>query len=122
MRFRPARENPRSLVDSADLPRNKRILERHACCSEAGVPYDAVIVASPVRAGRYQRDVRRWVKTHAATLDRRHTAFVSVCLSVLDKRESTRAALARMLEEFVKETGWRPTVVKVVPSPFCNPL
>ena len=78
--------------------------------------YDAVIVASPVRARRYQRDVRRWVKAHATTLNRRHTAFVSVCLSVLDKSESTRAALARMLEEFVKETGWRPTVVKVVPG------
>ena len=76
--------------------------------------YDAVIVAAPVRAGRHHRDVRRWVKAHAAALDRRPTAFVSVCLSVLDQSESARAAQATMLDRFVKETGWRAPVVKVV--------
>ena len=80
------------------------------------VDYDAVIVAAPLRAGRHPRDVRRWAKAHANALGRRRTAFVTVCLSVLDKRESTRAALATILEAFVKETGWRPAAVKVVPG------
>ena len=76
--------------------------------------YDTVIVVAPVRAGRHHREVRRWAKAHAAALGRRPSALVTVCLSVLDKRASARAAQATMLDEFVKETGWRPTVAKVV--------
>ena len=47
--------------------------------------YDGVIVAAPVRGGRYQKSVRRWVRAHAGALNGTTTAFVSVCLGVLQR-------------------------------------
>jgi len=76
--------------------------------------YDAVIVAGSVHAGGYQRAVRRWVRTHAAALGRRPTAFVSVCLGVLEHKPAVDAELAKIRERFFATTGWRPQTVKVV--------
>src|SRR4051794_41508161 len=47
--------------------------------------YDAVVVAASVHAGRFQKQVFRWVQTHAARLNRMPTAFVSVSLGILQK-------------------------------------
>ena len=77
-------------------------------------PYDAVIVAASVHAGGYQRPVRRWVRAHAAALGKRRSAFVSVCLGVLERKPDVDAELARIRERFLAATGWRPEVVKVV--------
>ena len=76
--------------------------------------YHGVIVAAPVRAGRYPKDIRGWVRRHAEALGTRPTAFVSVCLSVLDKSPKAIAAIETMLQQFFEETRWRPTVTKVV--------
>ena len=76
--------------------------------------YAAVIVAAPVRGGQYQRAVRRWVTAHAAELQRRPTAFVSVCLGVLEHNPKTDAVLAGILQRFFDKTGWHPGTVKVV--------
>lgn len=76
--------------------------------------YAGVLVAAPVRGGRYPRGVRRWVKAHGAALRDRPTAFVSVCLGVLEKNPKTDAVLQSILERFFLETAWRPTRVKIV--------
>ena len=36
------------------------------------------------------------------------SAFFSVCLTVADDTEESRAATRRYLDEFVEETGWTP--------------
>lgn len=77
-------------------------------------PYSSVIVAAPVHAGGYPKPVRRWVKAHADALRSRPTAFVSVCLGVLEQNPKTDAELARIRQRFFTETGWEPTAVKVV--------
>ena len=76
--------------------------------------YHGVIVAAHVRAGRYPKHIRSWVRRHAETLGDRPTAFVSVCLSVLDKSPKSVAAIEQMLRQFFDETRWRPPVTKVV--------
>lgn len=76
--------------------------------------YGGVIVAAPVRAGGYPKPVRRWVKARANALRDKPTAFVSVCLGVLEKNPRTDAELARIRQGFFTETGWEPTVTKVV--------
>jgi menaquinone-dependent protoporphyrinogen oxidase len=76
--------------------------------------YASVIVAAPVRGGRYPRAVRRWVTAHAAALHERPTAFVSVCLAVLDKNPKTIVMLDNIMQRFFAETGWRPATTKVV--------
>ena len=76
--------------------------------------YEAVIVAASVHVGGYQRPVRDWVRAHAKALTGRWTAFVSVCLGVLEHSEKTDRALSDIMEKFFAETAWRPTVRKVV--------
>lgn len=76
--------------------------------------YDAVIVAGSVHAGGYQRAVRRWVRANSAPLGRKPSAFVSVCLGVLEHKPETDAELTRIRDRFFTATGWRPQTVKVV--------
>jgi menaquinone-dependent protoporphyrinogen oxidase len=80
----------------------------------APAEYDGVVVAASVVAGGYQKAVIRWVHEHRAALDRRPTAFVSVCLGVLQADPKVRRELEAIRERFRKETGWTPGVVKPV--------
>jgi menaquinone-dependent protoporphyrinogen oxidase len=76
--------------------------------------YDAVIVAASVHAGGYQRPVRRWVREHAHALNGKPSAFVSVCLGVLQREPTVHQELAAILNRFVTLTGWRATITKSV--------
>lgn len=98
------------------LHRTGAVVDVSAADEPAPAPddYDAVVVAASVHAGRYQRSVERWVKAHAAALARKPTAFVSVCLGVLQHDEKVQGDLQTILDRFVATTGWRPTAVKFV--------
>lgn len=76
--------------------------------------YSAAIVAASVHAGTYQRPVRRWVQTHQMALNQRPTAFVSVCLAVLNRTPKVVRDLEANLQRFFDETGWKPEESKVV--------
>jgi len=76
--------------------------------------YDGVIVVGGVHAGGYQRQLRRWVRTHAEMLAQTTSAFVSVCLGVLQHDPSVDRQLASILERFELQTGWHPGIVKIV--------
>ena len=76
--------------------------------------YDAVVVAASVHAGGYQRAVSRWVRSHAAALNGMPTAFVSVCLGVLQHEPAVDRELAAILDRFTAATGWRPSDTKIV--------
>jgi menaquinone-dependent protoporphyrinogen oxidase len=78
--------------------------------------YQGVIVAASIHAGGYQASVRKWVTAHAAELATRPTAFVSVCLGVLEHNPKTDQALADMMEKFFVATGWRPTLRTIFPG------
>ena len=76
--------------------------------------YDGVIVAASVVAGGYQKPVLRWVKEHRAALEAMPTAFVSVCLGVLQADPAVHKTLQEILQRFKKETGWTAGEVKLV--------
>ena len=76
--------------------------------------YDAVVVAGSLHGGRYQRALQRWVRGHAAALSRQPTAMISVCLGILQKDQQVWADLDAKVNRFLKETGWQPSVVKIV--------
>jgi menaquinone-dependent protoporphyrinogen oxidase len=76
--------------------------------------YDGVVVAASVHIGSYQRPVRRWVEAHAEQLSRMPSAFLSVCLGILEHQPEVDRELQDMFERFLRRTGWRPTVVKPV--------
>jgi menaquinone-dependent protoporphyrinogen oxidase len=76
--------------------------------------YTAVIVAASVHAGGYQRTVRRWVQANAEALNSRATAFVSVCLGVLQHDPAIDRELKTILDLFLAGTGWRPGMTRIV--------
>ena len=42
------------------------------------------------------------------------TAFLSVCLAVLEQNAKTRREVANILERFFARTGWRPPIAKPI--------
>ena len=76
--------------------------------------YDGVVVAASIHAGGFQRPVARWARKYAAQLNRMPSAFVSVCLAILEKRPETRRELDAIVARFMGSTGWRPAAVKFV--------
>jgi menaquinone-dependent protoporphyrinogen oxidase len=75
--------------------------------------YCGVVVAASVHAGKYQPAVVSFVKQHAAALNTRPTAFVSVSLGVLQKSDpAVVAEVEAIAQRFLRATGWRPESVK----------
>jgi len=77
--------------------------------------YDGVIVAASVHAGRYQKAVEQWVRAHKDEFDAKPSAFLSVCLGVLQRSDlKVQADLDAIVKRFKAMTGWRPPIVKQV--------
>ena len=76
--------------------------------------YDAVVVCASVHGGHYQAAVKKWVRTNAHTLNMTRTAFVSVCLGILQEDAKVDQSLDAIAQRFFEATGWQPTRVKKV--------
>jgi menaquinone-dependent protoporphyrinogen oxidase len=76
--------------------------------------YDAVIVAASVHIGAYQKGVARWVRTHAEALNHMPSAFLSVCLAVLEQRPEPRQEVETIMRRFLRQCGWRPMTTRLV--------
>jgi menaquinone-dependent protoporphyrinogen oxidase len=76
--------------------------------------YAGIIVAASVQAGGYQRSVRQWVRTYSAVLRGKPTAFVSVCLGVLQRDPKVDQELESITNRFLTAASWQPTVTKTI--------
>ena len=76
--------------------------------------YDGVLVAASIHAGGYQRAVHRWVHEHAQALNDKPSAFLSVCLGILQHTPKAQEDLAEIVNRFLTATGWHPATVKQV--------
>ena len=76
--------------------------------------YDGAIVAASIHAGRYQKAVEHWVRAHARDFGSRPTAFVSVCLSVVNRTPKVIGDLDAIVKRFSKTTGWKPMQIEHV--------
>jgi menaquinone-dependent protoporphyrinogen oxidase len=82
--------------------------------------YASACVASSVHIGRHERAAVEFVKRQRAELERMSAVFVSVSLSEAgaedvqrseSERRQSAADVQRMIDGFVKETGWHPARV-----------
>jgi len=73
--------------------------------------YGGVIVAASVHAGKYEYEVRHWVRTHVAELDAGPNAFVSVSLSAVNHDAQSVAEMDSVVQRFRDDTGWDPDCV-----------
>jgi menaquinone-dependent protoporphyrinogen oxidase len=76
--------------------------------------YAGIVVAASLRGGKYQTSVRNWVSMYAQTLNEKPTAFLSVCLAVLQQEPKVRQELSAIIDRFLKRTGWHPAMTKPV--------
>jgi len=76
--------------------------------------YDAVLVAASVHAGGYQAAVRNWARANAPALNDRPTAFVSVCLAVLQKDPKAQQQVGATIDQFTSGCGWRPSMTRAI--------
>src|SRR5262245_20539440 len=76
--------------------------------------FSGVIVAASVHAGSFQRPVVRWAAQHADALARLPTAFICVCLAVVNRTPDVDRDLQRILDRFYAMTEWLPIETKIV--------
>ena len=98
-----ARGHNSEVLDSANVPEEFVV---------AG--YDAFIAAGSLHEGRHQRSLRHFVKEHVAVMNARPTAFLSVSMSAVNKDARHADEAKRCIDEFVEETGLKPTATQAV--------
>ena len=76
--------------------------------------YDGVIVAASVQMGRFQRSVQRWVRVHAPALNTVPTAFLAVCLAVVDKDPEAQRQVHDIVQRFLRDSEWTPAETRLV--------
>lgn len=83
-------------------------------------PYEAVVLAASVHAGRHEPEMVDFVRRRKTEISQRVNAFVSVTLTqaraqsadgTLGERERAAEAVTDMTERFLRETGWTPQLV-----------
>jgi menaquinone-dependent protoporphyrinogen oxidase len=79
--------------------------------------YSTACLAASVHAGRHEKEMIEFARTHREALARLDAAFVSVTLSEAGAEDPRRSArdrqtaaedAQRMIDVFVRQTGWRP--------------
>ena len=68
--------------------------------------YDAVIVAASVHGGKFQQPVARWVQAHADALKARPSAFIAVCLGILQHEPAVEEEVHAIVTRFLTGAGW----------------
>lgn len=72
---------------------------------------DAVIVCASVRRHRHPRAVQDFVRVNLRLLQHLPSAFLSVSLAAAGGDEK---GARKVVDAFLKETGWRPAMVRLV--------
>jgi len=85
--------------------------------------YSAAFLAASVHGGQHEKEMVQFVKRHIEELNRIPTAFLSVSLSEAgaedtkapqERRAQAVLDVRKMIEGFLVETGWHPTLVRAV--------
>lgn len=74
-------------------------------------PFDAIVIAASVHAGRYPPAVTEYVRRHLGDIESHPNAFLSVSLSAASQEASDLAGLKRCVEAFSRESRWTPRIL-----------
>jgi len=70
--------------------------------------YDAYILAGSLHQEKHQKELVEFAKRHVATLQKSHSAFLSVSASASRTDEGSQAATRRCIGTFIQQTSWIP--------------
>lgn len=93
-------------VTLADIP----VLPRGLAPDE----FDGVIVGASIHFDRHQDCVAHFVRAHRDALNAMPSGFFSVSGAAAGTTEADRARARRYVDEFLRETGWRPGLTESV--------
>ena len=71
--------------------------------------YDAILIGSSVHTHRYHDGVKNYISTFKEELNKKPSAFFSVCMAVASKIEEEHEEAHQLAKEFLENTGWTPT-------------
>jgi menaquinone-dependent protoporphyrinogen oxidase len=74
--------------------------------------FDVVAIGASMHEGRYQRDVRRFVKAHRIALGATRTAFFSVSLGAASDDPNEQVRVEKVMAEFCTDCDWTPTLTR----------
>jgi menaquinone-dependent protoporphyrinogen oxidase len=72
--------------------------------------YAAVLVGASVHEGRYQPDVRRFVKRHRMWLGERPSGFFSVSMAAASSHPEEVREVQSIIDDFVASHDWKPSM------------
>jgi menaquinone-dependent protoporphyrinogen oxidase len=75
---------------------------------------DGIIVGAPILYGRHRPSVVRFVRHHLWALKATPSAFFSVSGSAASPLDAPRREARRILDELLRETGWRPVQTAII--------
>lgn len=75
--------------------------------------YDAIIAGAPVYTSRYQKKLTKWVKNNAPILNKKKSAFFSVCLGILQKDDRVQKEEWKFVHDFLSENQWDPQMREI---------
>ena len=73
--------------------------------------HDAILFGGAIRFGKHARNLVELVHDHLPDLERRPTAFFSVCKSAGGPGSRPDAA-QRYIDQFLRRTGWKPAFAR----------
>jgi menaquinone-dependent protoporphyrinogen oxidase len=76
--------------------------------------FDGAIVGASINFGRHQRSIRRFVRANREALERIPSAFFSVSGAECSPDEAQRAIAKQYIANFLRETGWQPTMTESI--------
>ena len=76
--------------------------------------FDGAIVGASINFGRHQRSIRRFVRANRHELEQIPSAFFSVSGAECSPDEAPRAVAKKYIANFVRETGWQPTMTESI--------
>ena len=75
--------------------------------------YEGVIAGGPLHGGKHPPQLVKFVSENLAALNAKPSAFFSVSLSAAGN-DAQQDDATRCLNEFLEETGWKPTSTSIV--------
>lgn len=73
--------------------------------------FDAVLIGSSIHIQKYHSSVRDYIMKNVDELNKKHTAFFSVCMAIASDIEEEHEEVKRIATEFVEKTGWKPDAI-----------
>jgi menaquinone-dependent protoporphyrinogen IX oxidase len=76
--------------------------------------FDAIIVGGSIIRGRHQREITHFVSANRDALNAMPSAFFSVSGAAASVQDASHAEARRFVTEFLRRTGWCPTVTETI--------